>query len=208
MGNDKTSWLNLDNDDDDLNLEPSTDGLFTETLPNSGPLEETHMHKDTPGGVDRKSEMRTTLEPTVEKTEIYHAGKADQYAGNGGFDPMTDPIVGWLVVVKGPGLGQSVSLGSGMNTLGRDGAERAALDFGDTLISGKDHLRIIYDDANRAFFVAPGSGRNISRMNGQIVATTAALDNYALLELSKQTHVRFVAFCNEQFDWADLPNDA
>ncbi len=200
MGNDKTSWLNLDDDDDDLSGGHQGGG-FTESLPDddggAGPT------RHVPTGIDA-SEMRTQFEPTAEKTEIYHAGLGDGFAGSGAFDPMTDPIVGWLVIVQGPGMGKSVNLGAGMNTLGRDEGERVSLNFGDTLISGNDHLRIIYDDANRTFFVAPGSGRNISRVNGQIIATTAQLENYALLELSKKTHVRFVAFCNEAFDWADL----
>ena len=200
MGNDKTSWLNLDDDDDDdlSGGGGDTGGAFTQSIDATHAAEPTHV----PGG-NGFSEMKTDFDPVPEKTEIYHAGME-----NSGFDPMTDPIVGWLVVVKGPGIGQSVNLGSGMNTVGRDASERTAMAFGDTLISGKDHLRIIYDDANRAFFVTPGSGRNISRMNGQIIANTAPLHNYALLELSKNTHVRFVAFCNEAFDWSDIVDQA
>jgi hypothetical protein len=199
MGKDKTSWLNLDDDeDDDLSGGDQSGGAFTQSIDPTNSAEPTYVPSN-----DGSSEMKTDFDPVREKTEIYHAGME-----NSGFDPMTDPIVGWLVVVRGPGLGQSVNLGSGMNTVGRDPSERTALKFGDNLISGKDHLRIIYDDANRAFFVAPGSGRNISRMNGQIVANTAPMENYALLELSKQTHVRFVAFCNEAFDWSDVVDQA
>jgi len=199
MGNDKTSWLNLDDDDDDdLSGGDGGGDAFTQSIDDTGSVEPTHVPSH-----DAGSEMKTAFDPVREKTEIYHAGMEAS-----GFDPMTDPIVGWLVVVKGPGLGQSVNLGSGMNTVGRDAAERTALPFGDNLISGKDHLRIIYDDANRAFFVTPGSGRNISRMNGQIIANTAPMENYALLELSKQTHVRFVGFCNDAFDWSDVLDQA
>ena len=197
MGNDKTSWLDLDDDDDNLE-----DTGFTESIPASQG-EATHV----PASDSGQTDVRTVLEPSTEKTEIYHAGKAGQFEGTGDFDPMTDPIVGWLVVVKGPGLGRSVGLGSGMNTIGRDSDARTSLPFGDTLISGDDHLRIIYDDANRSFFLAPGSGRNISRANGQIVAQTMPLETHSLIELSKQTHVRFVAFCTEAFDWSDLPSD-
>lgn len=200
MGNDKTSWLNLDDDDDDDLSGRNRSVGFTESMPADGDAAATR-HFET--GIDAL-EMRTQFEPSTEKTEIYHAGLNERLSGSGAFDPMTDPIVGWLVIVQGPGIGKSVNLGAGMNTIGRDEGERVPLSFGDTLISGNDHLRIIYDDDNRAFFVAPGSGRNISRMNGQIIATTAQLENHALLELSKKTHVRFVAFCNEAFDWSDL----
>ena len=33
------------------------------------------------------------------------------------------------------------------------------------------------------------------------------LENYATIQLTKQTAVRFVAFCNAGFDWADLAGD-
>lgn len=198
MGNDnKTSWL-FDKDDEELNdLDIEGDDGFTESLAPSN-NEPTHAI-----GGSSYSEAPTEYVES-DKTQIYHGGMSKNFSGKAEFDPMIDPITGWLVVVKGPGLGQSVNLGSGMNTLGREGGERVSLDFGDKLISGKDHLRIIFDDANRVFFAAPGTGRNISRINGQIVATTMPLENYALIELSKQTHVRFVAFCNEDFDWSEL----
>ena len=197
MGNgDKTSWLfdKDDGDQNDLNI-GKRDG-FTENITPSD-SEPTHAIGGSPF-----SEVPTEYIDS-EKTQIYHSGLSKSFAGKAEFDPMVDPITGWLVVVKGPGLGQSVNLGSGMNTLGRNGDERVQLDFGDKMISGKDHLRIIFDDSNRVFLVAPGTGRNISRINGQIIATTMPLENYSLIELSKQTHVRFVAFCNEDFDWSE-----
>ncbi|WP_216825835.1 FHA domain-containing protein [Ruegeria sp. EL01] len=199
MGNEnKTSWL-FDKDDEDPNedLDFAADEGFTESISPSD-NEPTHAV-----GGSSFSEAPTEYVES-DKTQIYHGGMSKDFANKAEFDPMVDPITGWLVVVKGPGLGQSVNLGSGMNTLGRDGDERVSMDFGDKLISGKDHLRIIFDDANRVFFTAPGTGRNISRVNGQIVAATMPLENYALIELSKQTHVRFVAFCNEDFDWSEL----
>ncbi len=33
-----------------------------------------------------------------------------------------DPVVGWVVVIKGPGRGTSVPLGYGMNSIGRSGS--------------------------------------------------------------------------------------
>lgn len=198
MGNDKTSWLDLDDDEDDLNAK-APEGGYTESLPAFAD-EQTHVPTEAASvGFDK-----TVLESGGEKTEIYHAGNAAKHAETSTFGDQTDPTVGWLVVVQGPGLGCSISLGAGMNAIGRDADERAALPFGDTLISGSDHLRIIYDDDNRVFYVAPGSGKNISRMNGKIIAMTETLNSFALLELSKKTKVRFVAFCGEEFDWSDM----
>ena len=120
------------------------------------------------------------------------------------YEDLEDPVVGWLVVIKGAGLGQSVPIGVGMNTIGRDNESRITLDFGDKMLSGNDHARIIYDDDSRGFFIAHGSGKNITKVNGQMVATTLALKNYDVIEITKATHLRFVALCNENFDWSDL----
>lgn len=200
MGNDKTSWLNLDEDDDILGQE-ATDfdddvGRRPEgTVPSNDMPTQAYPQAGSP-----YNDAQTVLEPGVEKTEFHVDLGQDE-------GEAVDPVVGWLVVVKGPGIGKSVTLGAGMNTLGRDEKESVCVGFGDKQISGSDHLRIIYDDANRAFFLAPGSGRNISRVNGQIVAQTMPMENHALIELSKKTHVRFVAFCNDKFDWSDLQAD-
>lgn len=124
------------------------------------------------------------------------------------FEEELDPVVGWLVVVKGPGLGRCVNIGAGMNIVGRETSCRVALPFGDMMVSGEDHLRIVYDDVSRSFLVVPGSGKNITRLNGQVVTATLPLPSQSTLELSKKTTVRFVAFCTEDFDWGDITPEA
>ncbi|MCB2130170.1 MAG: FHA domain-containing protein [Rhodobacteraceae bacterium] len=197
MGTDKTKWIFEDGDDATSRNTGGGDGAFTESL-NSGADEPTNYGRE--GDTTRLMQM-------AEKTEIYHSGKAKTLKAGTDLSEVLDPVVGWLVVVKGPGLGQAVTLGAGMNTVGREGSERAPLPYGDTLISAKDHVRIIYDDADRKFYIAHGSGKNISKVNGQMVANLMPLESHALIELSKATHVRFVAFCDAGFDWGDLASD-
>lgn len=121
-----------------------------------------------------------------------------------------DPVVGWLVVIKGKGIGHSVPLGAGINRIGRSPDERVALPFGDKVISSMDHVRIIYDDEARSFLIAPGSSQTPTRITtggadkSTIVLQAQELPSHATIHLSKATHVRFVAFCGESFDWSDL----
>jgi len=201
MGKDKTSWLfdETDNDtDDELGLGDESTGVFTESIQGGG---DGHTRAYPGFG---ENDVETQFVQSTDKTEIYHGGVAGKYSEKAEFDEMVDPIVGWFVVVQGPGIGQSVNLGSGMNTIGRDPDERVSLPFGDTLISSKDHVRVIYDDESREFLIVPGSGSNVTKIGTKIVATPQPLENYSLIRLSKQTHVRFVAFCNEGFDWSDV----
>src|SRR3569623_1170999 len=48
------------------------------------------------------------------------AATASAPAAPGGVSASKDPVVGWLVVMKGPGRGSSVQLGYGWSSIGRD----------------------------------------------------------------------------------------
>lgn len=198
MSNDKTKWI-FDNDD---NASSNAGGDFTESI-GEDTIGITGAGFDDMTQADGDGEA-TRLVPGNDKTQIFLSGQSGATASSTSYEDLEDPVVGWLVVVKGPGLGQSVSIGVGMNSVGRDSDSRIALDFGDKMISGNDHARIIYDDDSRGFFIAHGSGKSITKVNGKMVATTLALNSFDVIEITKATHLRFVAFCNENFDWSDL----
>ena len=198
MSSDKTKWIFDDEDDASTNMEND----FTESIGNDQigrTISNTDGYDD--GG---RNDESTRLVNTNDKTQIFLKGQPSSASAASSYDHLEDPVVGWLVVVKGPGLGQSVPVGVGMNTVGRDNDSRVSVNFGDQTISGSDHARLIYDDDTRAFFIAHGSGKSITKVNGQMVATILPLANYDVIELTKITHLRFVAFCNEAFDWSDL----
>lgn len=203
MSNEKTKWIFDDGDGADS----GAGGEMTKAL-DGGFTDSTVVGSDDPtvtlGPGDR---------PVSDKTEIFTRGNADKFSQDSSFDLDSDPVTGWLVVVKGPGLGRSIPLGTGMNAVGRGDSARVSLPFGDRLISSDDHIRIIYDDAERTFLVSHGSGKNVSRVNGQLLANTLPLEDEAVIELSKVTKVMFKQFCDTRFDWADLdpsnsPSDA
>lgn len=202
MSNDKTKWI-FDNEDD---AATNFENDFTESIGND-PIGRTVADVDpyAPGGSDEES---TRLVNANDKTQIFLKGQPSPSTAASSYDDLEDPVVGWVVVVKGPGLGQSVPIGVGMNSLGRDADARVSIAFGDKTISGSDHARLIYDDDTRGFFIAHGSGKSITKLNGQMVATVLPLANYDVIELTKTTHLRFVAFCNEGFDWSDLASQS
>jgi hypothetical protein len=115
---------------------------------------------------------------------------------------MADPVVGWVVIVEGPGKGIFLPLGYGMNSLGRDKSERVCLDFGDEGISRTQHAIITYDPRGRQFYVQHGGGKNLTYLGDQPLLMPAPLQSNAEILLS-QTKLRFVPFCGENFDWQD-----
>jgi len=116
-------------------------------------------------------------------------------------DPMSDPLVGWLVIVSGPGQGHFVRLGHGMNSIGRAEGQRCRLDFGDTEISRKTHATVTYDPRGRKFYLMHGGGQNLTYVGDTPVLQPALLDGGELISLGKTT-LKFVPLCGPDFDWS------
>lgn len=86
-----------------------------------------------------------------------------------------DPVVGWLVVVKGPGLRRSLEVGTGANSIGRAGNQKVRLDFGDTHISRERHAVLVYEPRKRCFFLQNGEVRNLTYINDKFVLAALPL---------------------------------
>jgi len=117
-------------------------------------------------------------------------------------DPLADPVVGWLVVVAGPGQGNTLRLGHGMNSIGRAESQRCRLDFGDTEISRNSHATLTYDPRGRKYYLMHGGGQNLTYLGDTPVLQPTLLEGGELISLGKTT-LKFVALCGQDFDWAE-----
>lgn len=113
-----------------------------------------------------------------------------------------DPVVGWLVIVIGPGRGNALTLGYGLNGIGRGPRARVRLDFGDLEISRDQHAVITYDPKGRRFYLQHGGGTNLTYLDQQPVLVPSELKGDETIVLG-QTQLRFVPFCGVNFDWQD-----
>ncbi len=120
---------------------------------------------------------------------------------------MDDPVVGWLVVVEGPGKGRSMQLGYGSNSLGRGATDRVKLDFGDDQISRNGHAVVTYDPRGRRFYVQHGGGTNLTYLGAQPVLTPTELPALSHIGIGN-TVLRFVPLCGAEFDWQDTEGSA
>ena len=127
-------------------------------------------------------------------------------AGTGGDAPrigtIDDPVVGWLVVVEGPGRGAALPIGYGNNKVGRSATEDIILDFGDPQISRENHAVITYDGKHRRFYIQQGAGRNLTHVNDELVMVPVEMKGGETVSMG-ETKVRFVPFCGAEFDWYD-----
>ncbi len=115
-----------------------------------------------------------------------------------------DPVVGWLVVVGGPGLGAFRAIFEGNNTVGRDPNQRVAIDFGDDTISAEEQAYIRYDSAERTFLFVPNLAKtNIVSLNGKRPTAAVPLASMDVIHMGR-TQLVFVPFCGIDFDWAEL----
>jgi FHA domain len=115
-----------------------------------------------------------------------------------------DPVVGWVVVVGGPGLGSFRPIYEGNNTVGRSGSQRIPLDFGDDAISSEEQAYIRYDSAERSFLFVPNLAKtNIVSVNGKRPTTAVSLASMDVI-LMGRTQLVFVPFCGAEFDWSEL----
>ena len=115
---------------------------------------------------------------------------------------MDDPVVGWLVVVEGPGKGHAMQLGYGSNPLGRGATDRVKLDFGDDQISRNGHAVVTYDPRGRQFYVQHGGGTNLTYLGDQPVLAPVELPALSHITIGN-TILRFVPLCGAEFDWQD-----
>jgi hypothetical protein len=119
-------------------------------------------------------------------------------------DFSQDPVVGWLVIIGGPGLGAYRPIFEGNNTVGRSPTQRIALDFGDDTISGEEQAFVRYDSSDREFLFVPNLAKtNVVSVNQAKPTTAVKLAAMDVITIGR-TQLVFVPFCGEEFDWSDL----
>ncbi|MCH9806979.1 MAG: FHA domain-containing protein [Alphaproteobacteria bacterium] len=115
-----------------------------------------------------------------------------------------DPVVGWLVVVGGPGIGAFRPIYEGNNSIGRSLTQRIPVDFGDDAISSEEQAFIRYDSSDRSFLFVP----NLSKTNVVTVDNarpTGAVELSAMnVIVMGRTQLVFVPFCGSDFDWSEI----
>lgn len=117
--------------------------------------------------------------------------------------PVTTPFpCGWLVIVDGPGRGNSFALHAGAAMIGRGEDQAICIDFGDRAISRQNHAAVAYDTETGKFYLGHGGKSNIIRLNNSPVLSTEELHHGDTIRIG-ETYLRFAAFCDDTFTWSD-----
>jgi len=188
------------------------------------------IKEDHAADTDAPVEQQEASSPRIVEVPAPAAGRAGRRAGRVktrllGFEHAhssnTDPFdakkdesgpaqvnfpVGWIVVINGPGRGSSFSLFNGVSQIGRGEDQAIKLDFGDNSISRDNHAAIAYDSEQRSFFLGHGGKANLVRLNNKPVLSTEEISDGDLIRIGETT-LRFVALCNDEFDWENDSQD-
>lgn len=130
--------------------------------------------------------------------------RGKQKMERGGF--KIDPVVGWLVIVGGPGIGNYRPIFEGNNAMGRSENQRIPLDFGDDAISSEEQAYIRYDSSDRSFLFVPNLAKtNVVSLNDKRPTGAVELRQMDVIVIGR-TQLVFVPFCGTDFDWSELVN--
>jgi len=117
---------------------------------------------------------------------------------------ITDPVVGWLVIVGGPGLGSYRPVFEGNNTIGRSTQNRIPLDFDDEAISAEEQAYLRYDSNDRSFLLVPNMSKtNIVSLNNTRPTTAVEIKAMDVITMGR-TQLVFMPFCGPEFDWSEI----
>lgn len=137
-------------------------------------------------------------------TKIFRPNSASPNSVGGaestGANFEVEPVVGWLVIIDGPGKGNHLKLGFGMNSIGRAEESRVVLDFGDNEISRLNHAMVTYDNKNRKFYIQHGGGANLTYLGDSPVLQPYELKGRERITIGN-TKVCFIPFCGSDFNW-------
>lgn len=134
-------------------------------------------------------------------TAAPEAGRTTTPPGAESLNVLSGLVVGWLAIIAGPGRGEVLRLGYGVNDMGSGPGARLRLNFGDVSIAPANHAAIIYTVRSRRFYLARSAAAE-TWLNGQPVRESVELVGGETVRLG-QTQLRFVPLCGPDFDWRE-----
>ncbi len=109
-------------------------------------------------------------------------------------------VVGWLVIIDGLGSGKSFEIFNGINDIGRGKDNNISIDFNDNEIEETRHFVIIFDYTKQAFLIQKGSNNSNLFLNNEEILYFENLKDGDTIKVGN-TLLKFVAFCNDKFQW-------
>jgi len=111
-----------------------------------------------------------------------------------------EPVVGWLVIVGGYGMGQSFELKRGLNEIGQDEVNSISINFGDDGIDSIRHFIIIFNHTKGNFLIQSGSNDSDIVLNEEKMYYFDELNSGDTIKIGSTT-LKFISFCSQSCRW-------
>jgi len=110
-----------------------------------------------------------------------------------------EPVVGWLVCVKGEYIGRGFNIKAGNNFIGRSVEMDIRLDQ-EMKVARNKHCIISYEPENQEFFLQQGDSRSLTYLNGEVVMTPKKMEARDIMKIGDAEFI-FVPLCVDGFSW-------
>lgn len=115
------------------------------------------------------------------------------------YDNEAEPVVGWLVCVKGEYFGIGFPLKTGKNTIGRSPKMDVAL-LKEVSVSRDRHAILIYEPRKSQFFLQPGESNGLTYINDDLLMMPQEIHDYDVIQVGNGVFV-FRTLCGNKFTW-------
>ena len=110
-----------------------------------------------------------------------------------------EPVVGWLVCVKGEYFGQSFNLKTGNNTVGR--AMNMDIPLAqEPSVSRNKHCVITFEPQNHIFYIQQGESSGLTYLNGEMIMAPTKMNEHDSIKLGAAEFL-LIPFCTTDFKW-------
>jgi hypothetical protein len=113
----------------------------------------------------------------------------------------TEPVVGWLVCVKGEYFGQSFGLKTGNNAVGRAMNMDVPL-AQEPSVSRNKHCIITFEPQHQVFYIQQGESSGLTYLNGEMVLLPTKMQEQDRIKLGAVEFL-LIPFCADGFRWEE-----
>lgn len=157
-----------------------------------------------PHRIEHTNDEPESLSEAVKKAASSNEGKTVGFfsAGTKNGDAVSnEPVVGWLVCVKGSHFGEAFTIFAGRNSIGRGESNKINI-AKDDAVSRSKHAWLTYEPKKRDFYIQPGEGTGLSYLNGDTVMESKKLQAKDMLEFGNGQYL-LIPLCDGSFTWED-----
>ncbi len=182
----------------ETSIKVSSENKPEDVLENSQEAEELQPKQEEIVSEKNENEQSVSLAEAIKQTESTSNDKTVAFYN---FSNNVEPVVGWIVCVKGEYMGESFPLKSGRNNIGRSLSMDIAL-AKEKSVSREKHAAIVFEPHQKKFFIQGGESSGLTYVNNELVMVFKEIFDYDMITLG-ESEFAFIHFVGDKFSWED-----